>query len=147
MDYISVLPHINAKWNKLILMKYSFSCETREPDDTQKHYLWMNLWSKFMFAIRSWRRTFQVLHESAKRTWEYSHTQLGIIVYVYISVSVVVHVCEYMRASAFMYNFSTICVTDMQFGSGFLWSCRYNVAFLSPSGWIKVFQSNVMLCC
>lgn len=35
-----------------------------------------------------------------------------------------VHLCEcgcavFKRASAFMYNFSIHCVTDMQFGSGF----------------------------
>ena len=106
-------PHINAKWNKSILMKYSFPCETTEPEDTQTLCLWTSLWSEFMFAIKREGEHFS-FHTNAvnERVWEHLHTQSSLIVYIYIYVRG--SLCEH--ASAFMYNSTVHYVTSVQFG-------------------------------
>lgn len=60
-----------------------FACETAEPKDIQKLYWWMNLWSKFMFAIRREGECFSFLHERSECVRVDLHTQLDIIVYMW----------------------------------------------------------------
>lgn len=121
--------HINAKWNKLILMKFTFLW-----DSTASRYkstfckLFLDLWSKFMFAISREGEHFSFTRAHWARVTTSAHS---------IGYNCIGSICISVQASAFMYNFSIHCVTDVQFDGGLLLRSRYNVTFLSPSKWIK----------